>query len=512
TGTNLDTAAAWVTEPNDASTITQGDPIVQTATELQIPFTVDVSDPTETVTLVVDFVDGGCANEVPTQIQIKAHCVPTITSITPSTWFAGNTYDNVVIKGTNFITSAKATATCPVTQVTATTPDGSAVTVSNVNVVDKTKITATISPDANTTTEQATVTAANGSGTGSYSGQPPAQILGNEIHCDASMGCTQEVISKTDGSDPPVQNVVVGQQIHLTTNPNLPGNITPYKTIWTVGGTNIGDYPNSTDGASVADTTLDQADITFYWDYPKDDPIQVKYKYCATIPGAGNQCSESARAAFKVTGPTGGEMKVMAYNRVQIGNFGPCVIKGMTYPATVQLVYGSLTKGTCLSRTGGLPGITFYPPTGYSSDSDGLYTLIQLINSDVTSGDYNESFVDLLDTSDPYAAFLGQINDSPSVILHPGYRNIQRTMTATSFLMWQPPPPSIPVPLGYQQWTFSGSANCESSCDLATQWTAHTNLPTGKLGGFKKSEPSQTSVDNVTLQYGILTWNGATSD
>lgn len=204
-------------------------------------------------------------------------------------------------------------------------------------------------------------------------------------------------------------------------------------------------------------------------------------------------------------------MNVMAYNRVSIGNFGPCVIKGVTYPATVQLVCGSLIKGTCLNRTGGLPGITFYPPSGYSNDADGLYTMVQLINSDVVSGDRNESSVDLLDTSDPYAALSEQTNDSPSVILHPDYRSIHRTMTATSFLMWQPPPPSIPIPLGHQQWTFSGSATCESSCDLATQWTAHTEKPTGKVGEFKKSEPSQTSVDNITLQHGIPIWNG-TSD
>jgi hypothetical protein len=85
-------------------------------------------------------------------------CTPTVTSITPSTWFAGKTYDNVVIKGTGFVTTEAATDACPVTQVSATTPDGSVVTVSNVNVASSTSITLTVASPSSDPAESATVT------------------------------------------------------------------------------------------------------------------------------------------------------------------------------------------------------------------------------------------------------------------------------------------------------------------------------------------------------------------
>ncbi|MGA2217065.1 MAG: hypothetical protein ABSG51_03215 [Terracidiphilus sp.] len=50
---------------------------------------------------------------------------PVITSITPSTWFAGKSYDNVKIVGTGFTTTADSSKTgCPVSLVTITAADG----------------------------------------------------------------------------------------------------------------------------------------------------------------------------------------------------------------------------------------------------------------------------------------------------------------------------------------------------------------------------------------------------
>ncbi len=354
TGLNLCWAAAWVTEPDDATTITLSNQYSkQTATELQFDVKPDASDPTETVTLWVNFVDEGYSIPVPTAIQILAHCVPAITSISPSTWFAGKTYDNVVIKGENFITSAKATAACPVTQVSATTPDGSAVTVSNVNVVSKTKITATIAPDASTTTEQATVTVGadpNTTTSASLAAQP--EVLGNEIHCDPSLNCTQDVISTTDGSNPPVQSVVVGQPITLTTNPNLPATVKPYKTTWTVGGTSIGGFPIAPDfsSATVTKTVLNKASLNSYWVYPLDG-IPVSYTYCVNIPGVGNQCSEKASAIFNVSGPTA---------TITPSPNHWSVVPPMSCPTTVQLLYFGYPDPTSgCSLTPLVKGISF---------------------------------------------------------------------------------------------------------------------------------------------------------
>jgi hypothetical protein len=83
---------------------------------------------------------------------------PTITSISPGTWYAGQTYNPVTITGTNFITTANATTSCPVSAVNVTTPSGTVIAVSNESVVSATQITATVAPPANEPTEIATVT------------------------------------------------------------------------------------------------------------------------------------------------------------------------------------------------------------------------------------------------------------------------------------------------------------------------------------------------------------------
>ena len=107
-------------------------------------------------------------------VQIVGSPAPSITSMKPSTWFAGKTYDKVIIRGTGFITADKATADCPATPVNITTPDGSEVMVSGVTVDSKTKITlSSVSPAASAPTETATVTV----GTAPNTGTATAQIL-----------------------------------------------------------------------------------------------------------------------------------------------------------------------------------------------------------------------------------------------------------------------------------------------------------------------------------------------
>jgi len=97
---------------------------------------------------------------------------PTIASISSSTWIVGQTY-NVTITGTGFTTTANATSSCPVNTVTVTTPSGAIVALSNISVVSKTQITATVAPPIGETTETATVTVS-----GTPAATTTAQIIG----------------------------------------------------------------------------------------------------------------------------------------------------------------------------------------------------------------------------------------------------------------------------------------------------------------------------------------------
>jgi hypothetical protein len=94
----------------------------------------------------------------------------------------------------------------------------------------------------------------------------------------------------------------VGQKIILNTNTNPSLPITPYKTTWTVGPTNIGNLKSSIMGFKTKDTVLDKPNATFYWLSDRDG-IPVTYQYCVNIPGVGNQCSPMATATFKVNAP-----------------------------------------------------------------------------------------------------------------------------------------------------------------------------------------------------------------
>jgi len=98
---------------------------------------------------------------------------PTVTSISSNVWIAGETYNNVTITGTNFTTNDAATASCPATTATITTPSGAAVALGAVTVNSSTQITiASVTPPANEITEGATVAVS-----GEASPQPNADVL-----------------------------------------------------------------------------------------------------------------------------------------------------------------------------------------------------------------------------------------------------------------------------------------------------------------------------------------------
>jgi hypothetical protein len=352
-----------------------------------------------------------------------------------------------------------------------------------VTVVSPTQITAIVEPAASDPTSIAAVTVGNSS-----SGVHPikTQILGNQIKW--TQNGTTSVISTTDGSTPPTQNAVVGQQIALTTTTYTTTaydgpTLTP---TWTVGGTRIGGYTASTASASVTeltDTDLQKNNATFYWVYP-GSAIPVTYQYCVNIQGANPvlQCSLPANATFDVTGPTVSSMSTPT-GSVDI------------FPGPV-LGYGPV-------------GIQFNPALSNDTGDSGQFEWAQLITNNVlnltTTGGVEKTCVQVtqpvtlsgtgLDTQFPYDTGTST-HDSPSVALQSSsYTSEARTFSAQMYLLWDPALPSgctsgssctsIPVPLGSVSWGWSGTASYTfgawslTSNNMTTPlWSAGSTFPT----------------------------------
>jgi hypothetical protein len=421
------------------------------ATQTMMSVTIAANAPTETDYVIVTC--DGCDYRAYAPVQIVGCTTPTITAIKPSTWFAGKTYKDVKITGTNFTTQESAAKTsCPETPVTITAADGSAVPVPKVHVDSDTQITVTVKPPASDPTESATVTAGPTpaiSNTQTYT----AQILGNQIQCDPSMNCTQSVISTTDGSTPPVQSVVVGQPIILTTNPNLPATIKPTNPTWTVGGTNIGSFKSSIKGFKTKDTVLNKPTTTFYW-LSQGTGIPVTYQYCVNIPGVGNQCGPTATATFNVSAPSSVNLYTCGGDVTGCSQYGP-------------LGSVAITPGPKLSL-GNSPtniGIVFNASDDPSSPP-GTFSFVQVIGNYYTTYSYKNgrscpfNFGFGLDNSNPYPPDSDTIaDDNPDTTLYADDAEVTADMTATMYLLWTSSVAgSIPVPLGYLDWSWFGDA------------------------------------------------------
>jgi hypothetical protein len=108
---------------------------------------------------------------------------PTINSVTPSTWIAGETYP-ITITGTNFTTlNAAAQTSCPVTQVTVSV-NGRNLPLSN-PIVNNTTITAEVAPAASEPTEWACV-ALSGEATIAYVAKGGARAFATPMAANAT--------------------------------------------------------------------------------------------------------------------------------------------------------------------------------------------------------------------------------------------------------------------------------------------------------------------------------------
>jgi hypothetical protein len=376
---------------------------------------------------------------------------PKITSLLPKTWFAGKSY-NITITGTGF--NPTAVPGCPVTPVVARAASGSSVALSNMSVVSPTQITATVTPAASDPTGVAAITVGSSSN-GAVSVR--TQILGNQIQWNGN------TISTTDGTTPPTQNAVVGQQIVLTT-PALPAGIITTNTTWTVNGTNIGGYTPGDGANSVTQTMLNNTNVTTYW-ANSGSAIPVTYQYSANIEGADpvNQSSLPANATFNVTGPT--EVTVTPSGQTFFISGNPqAMVWGIQFDATA---------------------------TSPNSNA-GVYTWVQLVQSLNETGYLNDGTQITctggpgLDTVYPYVTGL-YAEDGPTSPLDSTLQNAENDVANYQmYLMWNPQTSgSIPVPLGSIGWSTSGNVVWNSSSNTWTKVSGGTTF-----GTFTTSSPS----------------------
>ena len=292
------------------------------------------------------------------------------------------------------------------------------------------------------------------------------------------------------GANPPTQSAVIGQQINLTIRPDNP----PYRHCC---------HPKHMDGrwnkhrrlrgnkylidnhSNGLDTILPEHILGICFD--EGNSLGVTYQYCVNIPGFGNACSPNATAKFNISG--GGKMSSNAYNKLTIDTLTPCG-GGSAGPF---LVYGNITGTSCVANPGGTWGISFKPS---GAPSGGTYSYVQLINSDtrtLTAANTITCTHDQgIDGGYPYSGIIPNTNppqalDAPGDPLQNGY-TATRSFNATMFLMWTSNVAnSIPVPIWYQTWDFSGSAQQNSS----GKWTATTSGTPGVVGSFISSSGTQ---------------------
>ncbi|MGB0124203.1 MAG: IPT/TIG domain-containing protein [Silvibacterium sp.] len=403
-----------------------------------------------------------------------------MTSVQPTAFFAGET-TSITINGSNFIAPGNAN-NCPQTQLSVTAGSDD-VEVSSLNIVSSSQMTATVVPLATDPPGTASISVAN---TNLNGGWLPATTTASVLPVPAIQWNNNTI----SGANPPTQSAVIGQQINLTIDPTtLPTGIAVTQNTWTVGGTNIGAYAATNTSSTITPTDLTQSSLNTYWVYAstKGNSLGVTYQYCVNIPGFGNACSPNATAKFNISG--GGKMSSNAYNKLTIDTLTPCG-GGSAGPF---LVYGNITGTSCVANPGGTWGISFKPS---GAPSGGTYSYVQLINSDTRTLTATNTITCThdqgIDGGYPYSGIIPNTNppqalDAPGDPLQNGY-TATRSFNATMFLMWTSNVAnSIPVPIGYQTWDFSGSAQQNSS----GKWTATTSGTPGVVGSFISSSGTQ---------------------
>ena len=252
--------------------------------------------------------------------------------------------------------------------------------------------------------------------------------------------------------------------------------------------------------AQVLVPSLTQNLTTFYWVYP-DNSLPVTYSYCLN----NLQCSPSSSATFDVTGPPAVNVETVV-DQVRIytdlgdrwmglgdgiDNAGisfaasPAGAQGGTY-LWVQLVKALTTK--------------YLTSTGQQQ-----CTVIQ-----------NDPELDNVYPNDngPFTS------DSPNTSLPPSLGDLAINESFSRYLMWDPTLPSgctaatptrsstctsIPVPLGYVSWNWTGGAIntlWTQTGDNGTTWKR--NCGAGSAASFRSALPSDPFSGYPTWTHTVL--------
>jgi hypothetical protein len=385
-----------------------------------------------------------------------------------------------------------------------------AVKLSNINVVSATQITASVNVSKKAPAdpaEAATLTVTNPTSDGT-----PQSATANPAPVVLPVPVIKWKNKTISGDNPQIKNpkVVVGQPVELTTIPaSLPGGFTISNSTWVVPGNDIKSY-NGDDSGITIDDNVDLQDVatTFYWLYPEPD-LSVTYNYCATDPNGNQICtSPQAKAAFTAKGPdSSNALATWDSDEATIEHLTNCTTNG-TAP---YMGYGDLSGPIpdCPGLQSGTPGIKLTA----SGASEGRYVFVQLIDSDSRTytsptGSYTCTRIPNLDKQFPYPPYKDAPNiapDGPEIPLPPEYLSGQRDFLATMYLLWQPDQlrgatqPSIPVPIGHQQWRFKATTDQKPPIGKE-KWEKPTLMEHGVTDGYV---PSQ-ATDNQLYGYPVF--------
>jgi hypothetical protein len=480
-------------------------------------------------------------------------CPTSITSITPGIWMAGKTY-NYTIRGSGFADTGAAGCSFDNFFFTISFDTENTIPM-NLNIVSDTKATATITLDASASTQtacfyaadysvmpgvvRAPVRAATNASVASAataegitpsscraSGGFPVQVLAAPtIQCDSGMPvCGGNVISAIEGTGtPPTTNAVIGQQIKLITKVDTAG-IPITKRTWTAGpkggpSNNVGGYTMTASktkaSTEITPTDLKTSDLTTYWLYPTGDN-PVTYQYCVNIPGLsaadvknGLNCSLPADATFNVVGPTATIVpKAKAWH---VSNPVPMCTSTVKEQMLSFGTYNSTTSTTC-EPVVITPGMTFDATVNLSPGNSGQAAWVQVLGpTNQTTGtglgdqpipstnDVGlDNFLPYNDIPIPVDTTAIDTSDSPGTALNINWDIATRIFNAKMYLMWKSQiPGSIRVPLGYIQWSISGTATIQGFNNPV--WTLTSFGPTSKQ--------FHAGADDGTKNHGLPTFS-----
>ena len=498
-------------------------PVVVSLTELTGYVTIPASVPSEMATFTLELIcdpdadmpcpdgDYGPPNYIIWQgsfpVQIVGCSAPTISSVSPLGWWAGQKQD-ITIAGGCFLTPSD-----PGRQSKVTLTDGAnAVTLSNVSVVSSTQITASVDVTKKAPAETVTLTVTNPS-----NGGTAQSVTANPAPVVLPVPIIKWRDKEISGDGAKNQSVIVGQPVELTTTPaTLPGGFTVSKSTWDIDGTTIKQYQGDSSGITLGETDLDTQNTTFYWLYP-DTGLNVNYDYCATDPNGNQMCtSPQAMATFKATRPQIDLTVTNPYNRGKVNELPNRAANGTCEKAKMAwMFYGDLHYASgCTPPYSGQVGIDLTASGGGS----GIYKFVQVLPTDTLSWDGQTPFqcgpyVNVLDGAFPFPGVLPNKTtptmayDAPGQALPNIYSSGTRDFHAIMYLLWQPPQlagtgtASIPVPIGYQPWQFGATVDQKAPIGRG-KWQQPTTNAAGAVGGFTPSHETDNAL------YGYPVWGG----